>query len=607
MATMHERTVDLRAKSKPLSGFPPAFMLGVGAVVSVMLILDYGFETSQQIQTLLHFLALALAVIYVVEGTLLLMRAPNRWEALCQRKAEFGLLTVFVLLSVGLFSSQDYTARAVQFLHHSSTQPLAFAWVKLFLLANLLTQLLRLQQRMLARDIRPEWILCGSFALLIVAGTLLLLLPRSSALPDKPISLLDAFFTSTSAACVTGLTVRDTGTEFSKFGQVIILALIQVGGLGIMTFVAFLALTSSQSLSLSHLLAFKHIVNARNLAGLKRQVWAIFLTTFLIEVIGACLLFVFLPSDLDPLHRFGWSVFHSISAFCNAGFALQSSSLIDYQAHPGMMLTFMGLIMVGGFGFLVANELFKIQLSRLPGIRRLPWMHRFNLGHPVYRLPVQTRLSLIVTIGLILLGLVGVWFMERDHLLRGKPLVSQLWIAAFQSVTARTAGFNTIETGHLQPATLLLVVGLMIVGACPVSTGGGIKTVTLAVLLLALRTLFTGRERAEVYGRTLPQKVVIAALGVFVLYMMAAGLCLFGLALCDPQMPLRGQLFEVISALSTVGLSTGITPQLSVGSKLILCVAMFIGRVGPISLVLAVLRTGHPTRYQYPEEELVVG
>lgn len=607
MANLPERSVDLRAAPKPLAGLPPALMAGVGALASGILILGYGFETSPQTRTVLHILALGLAALYVVDGAVLLWRAPHRWEAICQRKFEYGVLGVFALVGVGLLVSDDLTARAMQFLHRSSHQSLFLALGRLFLLVNILTQLLRLQQRILAKDIRPEWILSGSFAILILAGTLLLLLPRSSALAEKPITLLDAFFTSTSAACVTGLTIRDTGTEFSLFGQVTILALIQVGGLGIMTFVAFLALTSSQSLSLSHLLVFKVAVNARNLAGLRRQVWAIFLATFLIEAIGACFLFAFLDPERDPLERFGWSVFHSISAFCNAGFALQSSSLIPYQAHPGLMLTFMGLIICGGFGFLVANDVFSLQPSRLPLIRRLAWMRRFNLRQPVYHLPVQTRLSLVVTAGLIFVGWAGVWLMEMNHLLHERPLADQFWISLFQSVTTRTAGFNSIDLSQLQTATLLLFMALMVVGACPVSTGGGIKTVTLAVLLLALRALITGRDRAEVYGRALPQKVVNAALGVFVLYILVAGLCLFGLTLSDPRLPLRDQLFEVVSALSTVGLSTGITSQLSAGGKLILCAAMFIGRVGPISLVLAILRTGHPARYQFPEEELVVG
>jgi Trk-type K+ transport system membrane component len=225
----------------------------------------------------------------------------------------------------------------------------------------------------------------------------------------------------------------------------------------------------------------------------------------------------------------------------------------------------------------------------------------------VYRLPLQTRLSAVVTGILIVFGLAGFWALEANHGLAAKPLLTQFWISAFQSVTARTAGFNTVPMDQLHPATLLLLMGLMVVGTCPVSTGGGIKTVTLAVLVVALRSLITGRDRVEIYGRVLPQKVLLAALAVALLYVLAASLGSFGLALCDPRLPFHSQMFEVVSALSTVGLSTGITPKLSPGSQLILCVLMFVGRVGSVSLVLSVVRAPRPARYQFPEEDLVVG
>jgi Trk-type K+ transport system membrane component len=185
--------------------------------------------------------------------------------------------------------------------------------------------------------------------------------------------------------------------------------------------------------------------------------------------------------------------------------------------------------------------------------------------------------------------------------------MERFWAAAFQSVTCRTAGFNTVEIGALQRATLMLLMALMVIGACPVSTGGGIKTVTFGVLLLSLRALLAGRDRVEVFGRALPQKVVFAALSVSLLYVTTAGFGIFALALFDPRMELQGQAFEVVSALSTVGLSTGITAQLSTGSQIVLCVLMFVGRVGPLSLVLSVFRSGPRVSYQYPEEELVVG
>jgi Trk-type K+ transport system membrane component len=592
--------------SRP-TGLPRSALLVVGLLAVGALLMEHGFDLDPAVTFWILITEVFLAGLYVADRALMLMRGPNRWAVLGQRKFEYAVLTLFAVLTVGLMSSEAGTAGALRFFRQEDARHLGIGLLKLFLLANVLVQLVRVHQRLLVRGVRPEWLLAGSFAMLILAGTLLLLLPRVSARPEQPIGLLDAVFTATSASCVTGLSVRDIGTELSPLGQGVLLVLFQAGGLGIMTFVAFLAVTSSGSLPMPQMLAFRQMVGARNLATLRRQVWAIVLFTVLVEGAGAVCLYACLPSEQDRLARLGWSVFHSVSAFCNAGFALQAESLTAFQAHPGMMLTFMGLIVLGGLGFLVVTDLLGLQGSRLPLIRRIPWVRRYNQRVPVYRLPVQTRLSAVVTGALIVAGMAGFWMLEAGSTLSEKPIMTQFWISTFQSVTARTAGFNTVAMDGLEPATLLLLVALMVVGASPVSTGGGIKTVTFAVLLLALRTLVTGRERVEVYGRALPARVLLAALGVVILYVLVAGLGVFGLTLCDPQMPLRSQLFEVVSALSTVGLSVGITAQLSPGSQLILCALMFIGRVGPISLMLSVVRMERPTRYQYPEEDLVVG
>lgn len=589
------------------TGLPRAVLLTIGLLTVGLLLTEHGFIVDETIIFWVHVLEALLAGAYVADRVLMLLRGPARWTVVQQRQFEYGVLLLFGLLAVGLALSSNDAASLVQFFHQNARGDLWVHLLKLFLLANVLVQLLRLQQRLLSRGVRPEWMLAGSFAMLILAGTLLLLLPRVSADPDRPIGVLDAFFTATSASCVTGLTVRDTGTAFSPFGLGIVLTLFQAGGLGIMTFVAFLAVTSAESLPVPQMLAFRKIVGARTPATIRRQVWAIVGFTALVEVTGAAFLYACLPAEQDSLAKLGWSVFHSVSAFCNAGFSLSPDSLAAFQAHPGAMLTFMGLIILGGLGFLVVTDLLGLRVSRLPLIRSVPWVRRYNQRVPVYRIPVQTRLSVLVTAVLLIVGLVAFWMLEAGNILAGKPPVTQWWISAFQSVTPRSSGFSTVPIDQLHPATLVLLMALMVVGACPVSAGGGIKTVTFAVLLLALRSLIAGRERVEVFGRALPQRVLLTALAVVVLFVLMASLGVFGLALCDPQMPMRGQLFEVVSALTTTGLSTGITPQLSPGSQVILCVLMFIGRVGPISLVLAVVRMERPTRFQYPEEDLVVG
>ena len=591
----------------PPTGLPRRAVFAVASAAVGTLLVEYGFSLPAPFTLWLRLLEGLLAALFVTDRVLSIMRAPERWALIRQRKFEYLVLLLFLGLSLVMSITPAAVANLTGWLYRDSPQTLGLDLLKLFLLANVLIQLLRLHQRFLGQGLRPEWILPGSFALLILAGTLLLLLPRANAVPQKPMSLIDALFTSTSASCVTGLAIRDTNTQFSSVGQLVILALIQVGGLGIMTFVAFLAVNSAGSLPLAQMLAFRQTIGARSLARVKQQVWTIVVFTALVEGIGALCLYTCLPAHQAPSTRLWWSTFHSVSAFCNAGFALQADSLTAFQDRGGAMLTFMGLITLGSLGFLVVMDLIALQISRLPGIRRIPWVSRYNQRHPVYRLPVQTRLSAIMTVLLIGVGLLGFWILEAGNILHDKPLGAQFWISTFQSVTSRTAGFNTVPIDQLQSGTQLLIIALMVIGACPVSTGGGVKTVTLGVLLLAVRALILGRDRVEVFGRTLPPKVILAALTVFLLYILVAGVTVFGLALFDPRQPLHGELFEAVSALSTVGLSTGITSQLSTGSKLILCAAMFIGRVGPISLVLAMFRPGPPVRYQYPEEDLMVG
>jgi trk system potassium uptake protein len=588
-------------------GLSPNWMLLVGALAFGVLTVDYGFNLGSSMGLWVHGLEVLLSGIFLLDRVMMLRRGRNWLRVLRQRSFEFGVFAVLAGLGLLVFVREPWMLWWLALLGLEGWQQLGVELLKLFLLANVLIQILRQQQRILLKGIRPEWILAGSFALLILAGTLLLLLPRASAVTENPIRPMDALFTATSAACVTGLVVRDPGTEFSVLGQAIILALVQAGGLGIMTFVAFLALTSARSLPIANTLALKHLLSTSSISEMKRHIWVVLVFTIAVELAGAVMLYVWLPGKDDPLAAAGWSVFHSVSAFCNAGFALERDSLIAYQGQPGVLLTIMGLIVLGGLGFLVVTDVVGIQLTRWPLIRKVPMVRRFNRRVPVYRLPMQTRISLVVTGLMLVLGVVGFWWLESGHLLAGEPWWERLGIATFQSVTSRTAGFNTVAMDALQPATLLLLMALMVVGASPVSTGGGIKTVTLGVLVLAMRALLTGRERVEAFGRSLPQKVVFAALSVVVLYAVTAGLGVFALSLFDPGIPLQDQAFEVISALSTVGLSTGITAELSTGSQLVLCGLMFIGRVGPLSLVLSMFRGTPNLRYQYPEEELVVG
>lgn len=589
-------------------GIPVGWLRSAGILVLTSLITQHGFPINSEWTSWLNRLNIVLALVFGADLVLALVRNANWRHVLALRRFEYLLLGGFAcLLAASSGAPPDTRQSLVDFLHLGTTRELNLSLVKLFLLFSVCIQLLRGMQRLFGKETRPELILGGSIACLILVGTLLLLLPNSRTVSSKPLHFVDAFFTATSAACVTGLTVGDIGTDFSPFGHTVIFVLFQVGGLGIITFVAFLSVLSVRSLPVPQMVAFRQIVNAPALSDLKRQIVGIFLIAGIIELVGAILIYQFAPIEGNSLARIKWSVFHSVSAFCNAGFSLHSNNLIPFQANAGLIITLMMLIILGGLGFLVIPELLSYEYTRTRFFRRFGFFRRLHAGQTPGRMTVQTKIALVTTGILLVTGLVVFWILEYNYVLRDRSLRDSFLIAAFQSVTARTAGFNSVPIQELTDATLVFVIMLMVIGANPVSTGGGVKTVGFAILLLALRAMVARRDRVEAFGRTIPVQTLLAALSVFVIYVITASVGMFLLSLFDPGMRLQDQAFEVISALSTVGLSTGITADLSPSSKMVLCALMFIGRIGPISLVLSIIQSRRTLTYRFPEEEVVVG
>ena len=583
--------------------------LTLAAVAVASLILQHGFEFLRRLWTLFAWLDLLLAFAFF--GVLLAQFLTARSWRDAVREGRFELLLVGLcaaLLALAPTLPDKLLADVFPGLPYRSAFDKFLGVVQLFLLGNICIQLLRLLQRIFVAGVRAEVVLAGSFAALVLVGSLLLLLPAASENPTMPIGPMDAFFTSVSASCVTGLSVRDTGTAFSNFGQLIILGLIQAGGLGIVTFVALISVLSAKTLPVPQMEAFRRMISASSTDDLKTRFAGIVLLTAIIEGVGAASLYFFAAIEGNALDRLKWSVFHSVSAFCNAGFALQSNNLESLWNDPGLNLTIVVLIILGGLGFLVLPELIALggaSLRLLPQLLRSK-SRRFA-PHLPRRLSVQSRISLIITVCLITLGTLGFMWTESGSVLRGLSGGDSFLVSLFQSVTTRTAGFNTVAMGQLQQATLILLMVLMVIGGSPVSTAGGIKTVTFGILLLALRSLVLQREKVDAFGRMLAGRAFFTALNVFVLYVVTASAGMFLLSVFDPDLALRDISFETISALSTVGLSTGITPGLSTGSKLVLCAAMFVGRVGPIALVFSVFESRGHVDYEFPEEDVVVG
>lgn len=461
-------------------------------------------------------------------------------------------------------------------------------------LVALLALLLRQQQtiREILQDFsaHPSRLVVSSFLGAIGLGTVLLTFPAASA-DAVPLHPVDALFTATSATCVTGLIVLDTPHAFSTFGHLVILGLIQMGGLGIMTLSTFATLLLGGSLSLRGERALTEMLDVQHGASALRLTRFIVASTLAVEAVGAVGLGFYFRSSGSAWGDAVWrGVFHSVSAFCNAGFALQSDSVVMFQRRPGALLIFAALIVFGGLGFAVLAE----------GWTRL----RVSGARPP---TVQVRLVLTVSTVLVLAGTVLFAGLEWNRSLAGLPVVDKLVNALFQSVTQRTAGFNSVDFAPLSLATMLCIMLFMFIGASPGSTGGGIKTTTAAVILAGIRSTLRPGGPIRLFNREVPPSILLRSLAIAVI---SAAIIFIGavlLVLFEPQ-PLESLLFEAVSAFGTVGLSLGATAELGPVGKLIVTGVMFAGRTGPLTLALLLgMDSARVPRYRYPETRLMVG
>lgn len=435
---------------------------------------------------------------------------------------------------------------------------------------------------------RPAQLVLVSFGVLIAFGTMLLSLPAASA-TGSPIAPVDALFTSTSAACVTGLIVLDTPRDFSTFGHAVILGLIQAGGLNIMVLSTFGVLILGRGRGVRAEAALGEVLDLPMARSALRISLFVVGSTFAIELAGAALLaWRHAAAGIEAGRAIWYGVFHAISAFCNAGFALYSDSLIGYQGDFVAIVTISLLIIAGGLGFPVLAAL---------------WYRA--LGRETRAFSLQVRLVLRVTLVLVVAGTVLFAATEWNASLAGLSWGDKWLNAYFQSVTTRTAGFNSVDITAIQPATVLIVMALMFIGASPGGTGGGLKTTTVAVLLGAVPTIARGRPRVVFFGRRVPLETVFrcAAIAVVGVLIVAGG---SALALATQQGRFEALVFEVFSAFGTVGLSLGATAQLNDGGKLLIAAIMFLGRVGPLTLALLLARTT-ASRIQFPEAKIMVG
>lgn len=438
-------------------------------------------------------------------------------------------------------------------------------------------------------QISPSRKLILGFLSVIAVGVFLLMLPFSLK-EGKSLNFLEALFTVVSAVCVTGLTVVDVSEVFSPLGDVILIALIQIGGLGVMTFSSIVFLLAGQKMTLYTRILLKEERNANSVGEILNFVRLMLLTVFIIESIGAVILIHEFRKIMPHEQAIYYGIFHSISAFCNAGFSLFSNSLENFRGNSVISLTISYLIILGGMGFAIINSFIMM-------IRK--GVSRFTLTSKL-----AIHISMILTFG----GTVLFFLLEFSNSATLSPLPwsEKIISSVFQSVTLRTAGFNTIPLGNLRSATVFMACIWMLIGASPGSTGGGIKTTTLGVILFYVIGIIRGKEHVEIFNRRLDWDVMNKALALLVVSLSYIALVILFLLVLEP-FSMEKIVFEVVSAFGTVGLTMGITPYLSVTSKLVIIVTMFVGRLGPMTIALALGEKKKKARVQYPKEDILIG
>ncbi len=442
----------------------------------------------------------------------------------------------------------------------------------------------------------PSQILAGGFFALILVGTLFLTLPLSAS-NGVSIGLVDAFFTSVSSVCVTGLIVRDTPLDFSLFGQIVIMLLVQIGGLGYMTSATVIYLLVGKRIGLAERLIMRESLNVLSMEGLVRFTKGVLFITLVIEGIAALLLAVRFSRDFSYLKALYLGIFHSVTSFNNAGFSLFSDNLIGYRGDFAVNVIIMANIILGGIGFIIFSDLYRYSKRE------------------IQNLSLHTKITLTATVLLIFMGAILLFIFENSGsaaTMQGLSLTDRILVSLFHSVSARTAGFNTVNVADMANDSLFLLIVLMVIGASPGSTGGGIKTTTFAIMMVALWTSVRGRQDTTVFRRRIPIELVAKA---FLLTTMVTIIIITSttLLLLTENRSFIQTLFEVASAFGTVGLSTGdggilsLSGIFSTTGKIIISLTMYAGRLGPLLLSIMIVKGAYPQRYRYPEGRILIG
>ncbi len=566
------------------------FLLSFVAVIGI--IIDYGVYQSENFEQMLFWLYIVTIGIGILANVIRFFykKSIPKLKALI-----FDVLFSIILLALLFHHLKLYN---INFLNDR-------IWLQLGTFIVFIREISLIDFNLLKEKLNPAQLFVLSFFTIIIIGAILLMLPKST---HNGITFVNALFTSTSAVCVTGLVVVDTGTYFTHFGQVILIFLMQLGGLGIMTFASFFSYFFKGVSSYKNQLMLSDMTNSEKIAEVFSIIKKIVLVTFSIEAIGAILIFRSLSPSLIPdlNSRIFFSVFHTVSGFCNAGFSTLTDNLyeIGYRFNYPLHIVIAFLIILGGIGFPIIFNFFKYLRHLIKN--RIKLLENKKAVHIPWVININTKLVVITSSILIILGTLFFYLLEYNHSLANQPVFGKIVGAFFGAVTPRTAGFNTINMASLQAPTILLIIFLMWIGASPASTGGGIKTSTFAIATLNILSIAKRKTKTEIFHREIAAISIKRAFAVISLSLIVIGLSVFLITIFDGEKNMMAIIFECFSAFSTVGLSLGITSSLTDTSKIILVLTMFIGRVGMLTVLISFLKKVTHTKYRHPTEEILI-
>lgn len=570
------------------------FISVIGVVVALV---DSGFVLTTLLQNIFHLFYLAVILLGFVATAGRYINAPEPLKF--TKVAVFDLVTsVAILVLLGLHFV-DFMVSGL------STENNDFIAIKIAVFVTFIREISDNDFNLNRAFLNPAQFFILSFLSVIFGGALLLMMPNATT---APLSFVDALFTATSAVCVTGLIVVDTATEFTRFGQVILMGLIQIGGLGILTFVTYFSYFFKGGVSYETQLSIGEMTHSPRLGDVVTTLKSILYVTFGIEALAATLIFISIydmpNTTLDE--RLFFAAFHAVSAFCNAGFSTFSAGLYDdaLRFNYPLQLIIASTFLFGGMGFVIVVNLLRY-LRHSAG--KFLYRNDLTYQYQPWLLSLNSRITLITSGSLLLIGLIGVMLFEYHGVLADHDsVIGKLVTGLFTAATPRTAGFNTIDMTALAFPTIMLTIFLMWIGASPNSTGGGIKTSTFAIALLNTLSLAKGQTRIEVFKREIASVSVSRAFSIMWLSLLVIGTGVTLISYDQPELDLMKVVFECFSAYSTVGLSLNLTSELSTFSKIVVSVIMFVGRVGMLTIIIALLKDVRQGNYRYPAEEITI-